>query len=240
MVEKILTNLLSNAFKFTPEGGRVTVTVTEFRYQISDIGIQNSIPLQVIAGSWFLTRALAYRQSSLARSLTASTRSTLRSSREHEGSGIGLALVKELVELHHGTIEVQSTIGQGTSFTVRLPLGRSHLKDEEIVDGAVGTRSLRDDVDGADGVVLVEESEEGSEAIEQAKGTRPIILVVEDNADVRAYIKGSLVSVYHVAEARDGEEGIEKALEILPDLIISDVMMPKKDGYEVCRIAEAR
>jgi DNA-binding response OmpR family regulator len=154
-------------------------------------------------------------------------------SREHEGSGIGLALAKELVELHHGTIEVQSTIGQGTSFTVRLPVGRSHLKDDEIIQIPVSTRTLRsgEHVDDADDhVEELVEPECG-----RAKGKNPIILIVEDNADVRGYIKSSLVSAYQVAEARDGEEGIAKALEILPDLIISDVMMPKKDGCEVCK-----
>jgi two-component sensor histidine kinase len=123
MVEKILSNLLSNAFKFTPEGGKVVVQISHPKSQIpnhveisvSDTGI--GIPpeqLDKVFDRFYQVDA--------------------SQTREHEGSGIGLALVKELVELHHGTIQVESEVGVGTTFTVRLPLGRSHLKDEEVVE----------------------------------------------------------------------------------------------------------
>jgi DNA-binding response OmpR family regulator len=154
--------------------------------------------------------------------------------REHEGSGIGLALVKELVELHHGTIQVGSEPGKGTVFTVRLPLGRSHLKDEEIAGMPVSAppASWGAGLSDAAGSLGPAAADTGAA---QGRGDRPIILVVEDNADVRDYIKGYLVPAYSVVEARDGAEGVEKALDVVPDLVISDVMMPKKDGYEVCK-----
>jgi DNA-binding response OmpR family regulator len=154
--------------------------------------------------------------------------------REQEGSGLGLALVKELVELHHGTICVQSEIGRGTTFTVRLPLGRDHLRDDEIVEAPASVEPTMREVEGVAAQKDVGAAPEVTES-EQPKSDKPIVLVVEDNADVRTYIRGYLVPVYQVTEARDGAEGIEKALEMIPDLIISDVMMPKKDGYEVCR-----
>ncbi len=235
MVEKILTNLLSNAFKFTPEGGRVEVQLSSspvdatanpregvsggggewFELSVSDTGI--GIPpdqLDKVFDRFFQVDA--------------------SQTREHEGSGIGLALVKELVDLHHGTIQVHSEVGRGTSFTVRLPLGRSHLKDDEIIEAPVSDEPPLHKVYVLDADKPFQELEEEPE-FEKAKGEKSIVLIVEDNADVRVYIKDYLVSAYQVAEARDGEEGIEKALEIIPDLIISDVMMPKKDGYEVCR-----
>ncbi len=153
--------------------------------------------------------------------------------REQEGSGIGLALVKELVELHHGTIQVASEVGKGTTFTVRLPLGHSHFKDDEIVTAEPADLSLR----ATEGSVTTYPADEASSQPNEVAASEgsAIILVIEDNQDVRAYIRDYLVPAYQVIEARDGVEGIDKALEFVPDLIISDVMMPKKDGYEMCR-----
>jgi signal transduction histidine kinase/ligand-binding sensor domain-containing protein/AraC-like DNA-binding protein len=235
MMEKILSNLLSNAFKFTTEGGRVQVQVSPspprpltklhegergrvgewVTIAISDTGI--GIPadqLDKVFDRFYQVDA--------------------SQTREHEGSGLGLALVKELVELHHGTIQVESQVGKGTTFTVRLPLGRGHLKDDEIVDVPVAVEPTMREAEGAPTDRAVEGPKEEVES-EQSRREKPIVLVVEDNADVRAYIKGYLVPAYQMTEARDGAEGIEKAQEGIPDLIISDVMMPKKDGYEVCR-----
>jgi signal transduction histidine kinase/ligand-binding sensor domain-containing protein/DNA-binding response OmpR family regulator len=236
MLDKILTNLLSNAFKFTPDGGAVTVTVTEFRTQNLDLKIFNALPL---APSGFCVievsdTGIGIPEDQLGRIFDRFYQVDASHTREYEGSGIGLALAKELVDLHHGSIRVRSEVGQGTSFTVRLPLGRSQLGDDEIIEVRLGAESQLDEADVYDATIPVEEPLE-AEIFEKAGGKRPIILIVEDNADVRAYVKGYLVSAYHVAEARDGEEGIARALELLPDLVISDVMMPKKDGYEVCR-----
>jgi signal transduction histidine kinase/DNA-binding response OmpR family regulator/ligand-binding sensor domain-containing protein len=239
MVEKILTNLLSNAFKFTADGGSVTVTVTEFRYQNSDIRTQNSIPLRGIEGGEILELSvrdtgLGIPPDKLDKVFDRFYQVDASQTRTLEGSGIGLALVKELVELHHGTIRVESEMGKGTTFTVRLPLGRKHLRDDEVIDVPVSAELTLEEVPVADGDKNVEDRKDEPDFL-KAKGEKSVVLVIEDNADVRAYIKDYLVSAYQVTQARDGEEGIAKALEIIPDLIISDVMMPKKDGYEVCK-----
>jgi DNA-binding response OmpR family regulator len=252
MVEKILTNLLSNAFKFTGKGGRVIVCI-----QTSLRGVPQSGTTKQSDNSETerLLRPKAPRNDMITNEhVELSVADTgvgiapdqldkvfdrfyqvdASQTREHEGSGIGLALVKELVELHHGRIDVQSEAGKGTTFTVRLPLGRSHLRDDEIVEVSVGVESTMREAEGA----LVDMAVEGVQKeadLEQARGERPIVLVVEDNADVRKYITGYLAPSYQVVEAKDGAEGIEKARECVPDLVISDVMMPKKDGYEVCR-----
>jgi signal transduction histidine kinase/DNA-binding response OmpR family regulator/ligand-binding sensor domain-containing protein len=232
MVEKILSNLLSNAFKFTPAGGRVTVTVTQFRTQNStEFGIQSSIPRSEIAITVSDT-GIGIPPEQLDKVFDRFYQVDASQTREHEGSGLGLALVKELVELHHGTIQVRSEVGHGTTFTVQLPLGRRHLKDDEVVDMPISVEPTRRDMDSAVVEKTIEGAEEGAE---HARGEKPIVLIVEDNADVRAYIRDYLIPMYQVTEARDGTEGIEKAWEVIPDLIISDVMMPKKDGYEVCR-----
>jgi signal transduction histidine kinase/DNA-binding response OmpR family regulator len=232
MMEKILSNLLSNAFKFTPEGGKVTVTLTRSighlapaaggatgegvaEISVSDTG--SGIPpvqLDKVFDRFYQVDA--------------------SQTREHEGSGLGLALVKELVELHHGSIHVQSEVGQGTSFTVRLALGRAHLKDDEVVGAPADFETTMHEVEGIHVENDVGAATEVAEN-EQPRSDGPIILVVEDNADVRAHIKSHLIPVYQVTEARDGVEGAEIALEMIPDLIISDVMMPKRDGYQLCQ-----
>ena len=229
MVEKILSNLLSNAFKFTPEGGEVEVSIRTCKDVHSDVPPQGD-RLEIAV----FDTGIGIPPDQLDKVFDRFYQVDASQTREHEGSGIGLALVKELVELHHGTIRVQSEVGKGTTFTVRLPLGRSHLKNDEIVGAPV---SVEPRVREAEGAVIDKAVEGAKEEVvpEHARGEKPIVLIVEDNSDVRAYIRDYLVSAYQVTEAGDGAEGIEKAQEVIPDLIITDVMMPKKDGYEVCR-----
>jgi DNA-binding response OmpR family regulator len=142
-----------------------------------------------------------------------------------------LALTKELVDLHHGTISVRSEVGRGTTFTVSIPIDRKAYKSEEIATSPLASEKERTQVP----LDLSVSEREPAQPESGQLGEKPIVLVVEDNTDVRAYMKVLLVPSYHVLEAEDGAAGIEKAEETVPDLIISDVMMPKMDGYEVCR-----
>jgi signal transduction histidine kinase/ligand-binding sensor domain-containing protein/AraC-like DNA-binding protein len=229
VLEKILTNLLTNAFKFTADEGKVEVRVFT----------TSTDPLDKLHEGGWITITVAdsgigISPDQLEKIFDRFYQVDASQTREHEGSGIGLALVKELVELHHGTIRVESKRGNGTTFTVNLPLGRNHLRDDEVIDVPVSAEPTLEEVHIADVDQNVEDRNDEPE-FEKAKGDKSIVLIIEDNADVRAYLKDYLVAPYDVPEARDGEEGIAKALEIIPDLIISDVMMPKKDGYEVCK-----
>jgi signal transduction histidine kinase/ligand-binding sensor domain-containing protein/AraC-like DNA-binding protein len=223
-VEKIITNILSNAFKFTPEGGRIEVAITRDKacanITIRDTGI--GIPREKIG-------KIFDRFYQVDGSHT----------REHEGTGIGLSLTKELVELHKGTIQVESTEGKGTSFTVRIRLGRDHLKPEEICEPRADEQEA-----GRTGkeAALVEEvitsdeeiSRQGAEIGLPAEAKKPLLLIVEDNTDVRHYIRNSVVHEYRILEAIDGHDGWTKSIEHVPDIIVSDVMMPRMDGFQLC------
>ena len=236
-LEKILTNLLSNAFKFTPDGGSVSVTVRK-----SDASGKKDEDLREGFVSITVSdTGIGIPQSQLDKVFKRFYQADLSRSREREGSGIGLALTKELVELHHGTIAVQSRVGQGTEFTLKLPLGRNHLAREEIVEDVdsemargIDRLALSSKEEGV-AISTVEERDTVSPGSTSGTDQRPIVLLVEDNVDVRAYMRECLVPNNDVQEACDGEDGISKAFGSVPDLIISDVMMPMKDGYELCR-----
>ena len=211
--EKIITNILSNAFKFTPERGLIAVNLIKGnRYldiKISDTGI--GIPSDRI-------EKIFDRFYQVDGSHT----------REHEGTGIGLSLTKELVELHKGKIEVESEPGKGSTFIISFPLGKDHLAPEEIYEK-----------DEQKEIYYTEEEEEESKPAgfrfeHIQRDSLPLLLIVEDNSDVRTYIKENLKGDYRIMEAADGDDGWNKSIEQIPDLIISDIMMPKLDGFKLC------
>jgi signal transduction histidine kinase/DNA-binding response OmpR family regulator/ligand-binding sensor domain-containing protein len=217
-IEKIINNLLSNAFKFTPDGGTIQVTVekltNEVTIKISDSGM--GIPkenLDKIFDRFYQVNG--------------------SQTREQEGTGIGLALTKELVELHKGKIEVESEEGKGTTFIVRIPLGKDHLKPEEIVEEKTAPlfQTPKEDLERVTEATNRKDRTDFDVLIDTKK---PLLLIVEDNIDVRKYIISHLEKNYRIQEAVDGEDGIEQAFEHIPDLIISDVMMPKMDGFKLC------
>jgi signal transduction histidine kinase/DNA-binding response OmpR family regulator/streptogramin lyase len=228
-LEKIINNLLSNAFKFTPSNGVISVSVNsainkdeEFaEVKLSDTGI--GIPeekLERIFDRFF--------------QVDDSTR------KNFSGSGIGLALVKELIDLHKWEISVDSELGKGTEFYLKIPLWDSYLNENEKVSEALVDKLL--DENSEQGKVSPEaadlfEKEIEQEIIEKKKilGDKRSILIVEDSEDVRSYLNGLLKNDYRIYEAADGEDGVKKTSELIPDLIISDVMMPSMDGMEFCK-----
>ncbi len=226
-MEKIITNLLSNAFKFTPDHGEIVVTLSP-----------TPLPKEEGQGVMVSVRdtGIGIPPEKLPHIFDRFYQVDSTSTRMQEGTGIGLALVKDLVALHHGTITVTSEPGKGSEFIVTLPIGKSHLKPEEIVDEPTTNITPVLPTFEEESGVLSELGERETLRFAQVDNSedKPILLVIEDNTDVREYIKTYLLPIYTVLEARDGAEGIEKAKETIPDLIISDVMMPKMDGYEVC------
>ena len=213
-LERIYFNLLSNAFKFTPENGKVTVRLS---------------PLTKEDGRWIrFTVANTGSMISVEHIRNIFDR-FYKIDMHHAGSGIGLALVKAFVELHKGTISVESDEKQGTIFTVDLPMQTCEVTVS--VDSPLSS-SIGASVSSALNNAQVAEEEETERDYDSSQ---PSVLIIDDNADIRSYVHSLLHADYTVIEAVDGSEGIRKAMKYVPDLIISDVMMPGIDGIECCR-----
>jgi len=223
--EKIFLNLLSNAFKHTPDGNSIELKIslhnnnvshsdptTDMEYMSISV-IDSGTGIEEIYLEKIFDRFYQIEDSTIA---------------NPSSSGIGLSIVKEYVELHKGIITVKSQPGKGSKFTILLPLGDLHLKDEEKSDAA--TYKLTQDYKLLDPIPFSTHS-----IVLNNKPMNTKILVVEDNYELRNYIVESLNSDFDVYEASDGVDGLKTALEVLPELIVSDVMMPKMDGYELCR-----
>jgi len=214
-LEKIINNLLSNAFKFTPSGGKVSVDLlAELRtvkIKVSDTG--TGIPEEYQAK--IFDRFFKVEDDS---------------KRNQAGSGIGLALVKELVELHSWNISVESKEGAGTVFTLTIPLEKTiELEDEKTLPSFIKSADKKPE---AFSLLIDDEIKDESEEAESPGN--PVILFVEDSPDVRSYVNDLLKPDYKVLLADRAEEGIKLALENMPDLILSDLMMPGMDGIEFC------
>ena len=234
-LEKVVSNLISNALKFTPAHGKIHVSEepgTEETGAFVEITVKDTgegIPAEELP--YIFDRFHQVDASSV---------------REHEGSGIGLALAKELVELHGGKIRAESEPDFGTTFIVRLLQGTNHLDPGDIVEEApveavregVTPEAVRREA----AILTVEESsrmEANEETAYPVSRVAPIILVAEDNADMREYLRSHLAPRYRVAEAVDGIEGLEIIREVDPALVICDVMMPRMNGYAFCETVKA-
>jgi signal transduction histidine kinase/ligand-binding sensor domain-containing protein/DNA-binding response OmpR family regulator len=244
--EKIFFNLLSNAFKFTRAGagGKVSVTVErpsarEAERESGEKGAAffpfSPSPTQFVQITVKDT-GIGIPQNKLPYIFDRFYQVETNSTREFEGTGIGLSLAKELVELHHGTIEINSQEGWGTEAIVRLPMGRAHLREEEIVEaGAQFAGGNWQEANEKVAPAPTMRKFTVPSISQQATGNeQPLILIVEDNNDMRRYLGEYLEKAYGVIEARNGKEGMEKAMAMIPDLIVSDVMMPEMDGYALC------
>ena len=199
-IQYILTNLIGNALKFTPDSGKVTVTITRRESATLELTVTDT-------GKGIPTAALPFIFDRFYQT-------------EHHpslsGSGIGLAFTKELVDLLSGTIEVNSEINKGTSFIVRLPIVSQETVAQEPAKIEAASKAVEE------------------ENLLQEDSTKDRILIIEDNEDVVAFLKTCFPEQYAITFAFDAEAGIQLATEYIPDLIISDVMMPGRSGFELC------
>lgn len=210
-IQHIIYNLLSNAIKFTEKGGKVVLHVNE----ITQKG-QAFLQLKV------QDTGIGIASDNLAHIFDRFFQAADTKIRKNQGTGIGLALTKELIDLMGGRMEVASNAGKGTTFTLLLPVVRHpdtplFYEHQQSPEGTY--RKIPEPI-------AAHHQEEDEE--------KPVLLLIEDNVDVVTYIISILAKDYHIHTASNGKVGIELASEIVPDIIISDVMMPEKDGYEVC------
>ncbi|MEQ8703612.1 MAG: two-component regulator propeller domain-containing protein [Phaeodactylibacter sp.] len=218
-MEKVIFNLLSNAFKFTPEGGRIALRLEKEAGAVvvivedSGKGVPAELHEQIFKR--FYEKEATFRHS-------------------FKGTGIGLAVSRQLVKMHHGTISLESEEGQGAVFKVRLPLGMEHLEEKELIRGFQDSEDIRQ-------YTAISEKPVPSQSKPLSPGNAglssaaPLLLIVEDNEEVRSFIEGIFKTEYRLLSAVNGEEGLVKAAKTAPDLVISDVMMPKMDGITLCR-----
>jgi DNA-binding response OmpR family regulator len=154
---------------------------------------------------------------------------------ESAGTGIGLSLTKESVDLLHGDIKVESELGKGTIFIVQIPVGKEHLKKSEYIiqkKGEITKPAIQPELE-----VVSEEEGYAEDLYQETKPEEefPLVLTVEDHADIRTHIREHLEDCFRIMEAEDGVAGLDKAIENIPDLVITDLMMPKMDGVEMCK-----
>ncbi|MBU2651096.1 MAG: helix-turn-helix domain-containing protein [Bacteroidetes bacterium] len=217
----IISNLLSNAIKFTRKGGKVICHLNT-----SGQSSQEALVLKIT------DTGIGIPEAELPNIFNRFYQVDGSATRKDEGTGIGLSLVKELLELMNGTVAVKSQEGKGSEFTVRIPITQKaprqtlKIKEELINKQSIDKQISKLPLEQTNGQV----PEPGTMEEEEY----PLTLIIEDNEDVANYIALCLGGDYKIHYAKDGSEGIDKALKLIPDIIISDVMMPEKDGFEVC------
>ena len=208
-IEKIISNLLSNAFKYTPRKGEVNLSVqlkTEkdkiigiFIVSDNGIGIPKDKQIKIFDRFYRINNA----------------------NKQEEGTGVGLYLVKKLTELHKGSISLQSKLNKGSKFEIRIPLSKNAYNDV-LFTGTNEIQNFKDQQNQIRNQI-------------QKKDEKPILLVIEDNSELNHFIVSNLAATYNVIEAFDGKEGLSKAIQYIPDLIVTDIMMPEMDGNEMCK-----
>ncbi len=210
-LQKIIFNLLSNAIKFTNKGGSVLASA-EVVGKLLVIAVKdNGVGIPAEQQKNVFNRFFQADE---------------KNGNENTGSGVGLALTKELVELHNGNITLESLPGSGTTFSVKLPTEDDIYSVDEIIDAAIETDAYPPPLSV---------NKDGPVPSQLLKQNKALVLLIEDNPDMRNFILQSLEEYFQVVACTNGLEGIEKTKELMPDLVLSDVMMPKMDGFEVCR-----
>ena len=224
LMEKVLFNLLSNAFKNTPDKGKIVLKVHQYlidsakwiEITVSDTGCGIPINKQnAIFDPFYQVNETE----------TATP-----------GTGIGLYLTKAIVELHRGKIKVESVPDKGTTFIINLPVGKEYFTADEIIENYKSSEDISRYINTSY-IPEMERNMDEAESMNKQNGKHTVytLLIAEDNKEVRTYVKNNLANEYNIIEAANGEDALTKAINQLPDLIISDIMMPKIDGIQLCK-----
>ena len=220
-LEKILYNLIPNAFKYTPDFGVIMIMVKKGTITDVNGGQKNAIEIHIKDSGVGIPAELKDKIFDIFYQIKGSSRF------EKESSGIGLALTRELVRLHNGEILVNDAESQGTDFIVKIPVGEGNFNTSEEVPAEHIKANETTNTETCNIDAVCKFPEEKMPSI-------PIVLVVEDNRDLREYIADELDGTYHVEQAANGIEGLKMAVDIIPDIVITDIMMPEGDGLELC------
>jgi len=235
-MEKIMNNLLSNAFKFTPENGSISINISEDN-ELQTIGVLKAKPdrkryvvIQVEDSGPGISKNKL--ENIFDRFYVAKDKDKVNP----EGVGIGLSFVKNLVELHQGSISVISERKNGTNFIVRLPIDKESYENiqgiscKEISENDFLMRSSE-----KESFAIGINDELVDQDLSKSRSKLPVLLIVDDNADIRTFIKQALGENYAIHEAENGKQGLEMAIKIIPNIILTDVLMPVMDGIKFCK-----
>lgn len=214
MLDKVLFNLLSNAFKFTPDNGVISITIKKSPDgELAILQVEDS-------GIGMTSDEIDHAFDLFYQGNTGNVK----------GTGLGLSLSKELVALHHGTIEIKSKKGEGACFEVHLPLGKNHFASSDVVSSGIHSTTNDEEIN-----LLSLELDKRPTIDDYVPDTRheDSILIIEDDPEVRLFLRNRLSRTYEVYEADNGKAGVAMAHELIPDLIISDILLPGKNGLQV-------
>ena len=223
-IGKVVMNLLSNAFKFTPDGGRVDVALEMSKemsgrllIKVSDtgVGIRDEDKERIFERFYQVEQEEQERQST--------------------GSGIGLSLVRDFVTLHEGTVRVVDNVGSGSVFLIELPVKHVHVSPSKPAPLAEEVEEHEELLPDMEEEPLPDDLPDDMEEDNEDEKEKPLALIVDDNEDLVAFMKDSLSLYFRIQSASNGREAWQKIPELMPDVIVSDVMMPEMDGNELCR-----
>ncbi|SKC85479.1 hybrid sensor histidine kinase/response regulator transcription factor [Ohtaekwangia koreensis] len=231
-LEKILLNLISNAFKYTPDHGAITIKLS-FHEDIAEV------PAHILKKKKYVKSFVCIQVADNGAGISTLYHDKVfdpffrveKEQQSKEGTGIGLALARQLAIVHYGDILLESTIRQGCKFSVWLPVGKEAFDKDEISITEYDFENRLQDSQTTYGIL---ESKITMEPVPNENDARPVLLVVDDNHDIRQFLKLNFDSTFQITEAENGEDGFKKACDLIPDIILSDVMMPVQDGVEMC------
>ena len=231
MLEKIIFNILSNAMKVTPDSGAINIDLLSRDDLVILPLVSETKPNKVIE-IIISDTGPGLEKDQINKIFERFYQVESLNKTYYGGTGIGLEVVQNFVQLHKGKIEVESKLGEGTTFRILLPAGKTHFVEHELFSEETSSISIKERF-----VSIVDSESSKEDVSKEKKNTKShTVLIVEDNTELRNYLKDELKKDYKILVANNGKEGLEIAREVLPDAIITDVMMPEMNGFDFCRI----
>ncbi len=232
--EKIITNLMSNALKFTEHGGSIKFFISKGNLENKKMKLKgDGVEIKVI------DTGIGFKKDQLDKVFSR----FFNADNTNTGTGIGLNFTKALVELHGGSIQVKSEHGKGTEFIIYLPIKPPSTSFENIeekdIDELLRNSTTLNTIKAAEYEIAISETSSDSEEVINEGKEKPVLLIVEDNRELRTHLKNELQKNFNIKEAKNGKVAYDRVKKIMPDIVISDVMMPEMDGFEFCNLVKS-